>query len=203
MNGHKSIAELREGELRCASGVLGLKGVYFLDYRDSGMPGSPDNQHPNALAAAPLEEVAAKVVHYIRLLRPQVVLTFDPIGGYRHPDHIAIHKATVEAFHAAGDPNRFPGDLPPCQPEKMYFHTFSRRFLRAALRVMPLFGFDPHHFGRNKDIDLASLAVEDFPTHAYIDFREVAEAKDKASACHASQEGPRCHAAVLWDWFFG
>ncbi len=69
------------------------------------MPGTPDNQHPNALAAQPVDEVAAKVVHYIRLLRPQVVVTHDPIGGYKHPDHIAMHRATVRAFELASDPN--------------------------------------------------------------------------------------------------
>jgi N-acetyl-1-D-myo-inositol-2-amino-2-deoxy-alpha-D-glucopyranoside deacetylase len=35
-----SIGEMREAELRCAAGILGLKGVFFLGYRDSGMPGS-------------------------------------------------------------------------------------------------------------------------------------------------------------------
>ncbi|MCJ7585571.1 MAG: PIG-L family deacetylase, partial [Anaerolineales bacterium] len=104
LKGFASIAELREAELRCAAVHLGLKGVHFLDYRDSGMDGSPDNQHPNALAAQPLDEVAAKVVHYIRELHPRVVLTFDPIGGYRHPDHIAIQKATVRAFEQAANP---------------------------------------------------------------------------------------------------
>jgi LmbE family N-acetylglucosaminyl deacetylase len=61
LHGFASLAELRESELRCAASLLGLASVTFLDYRDSGMPGSPDNQHPQALAAAPLEEVAARV----------------------------------------------------------------------------------------------------------------------------------------------
>jgi LmbE family N-acetylglucosaminyl deacetylase len=190
MNGFRSVAEKRESELLCAAGILGLSGVYFLDYRDSGMTGSPDNQHPRALAAAPVEKVAAEVVEYIRKLRPQVVLTFDPIGGYRHPDHIAIHKATVLAFNLASDPD-FKSDYPPYQPQKLYFHTFSRRFLRIAVRLMPLFRKDPRRWGRNGDIDLASLAVEDFPTHAAIDFRPVEKLKEQASACHASQDGQR------------
>ena len=62
LEGFSSVAELREGELRCAAGHLGLKDVFFLDYRDSGMPGSPDNQHPDAQVAHPVEEVAGKVV---------------------------------------------------------------------------------------------------------------------------------------------
>ncbi len=194
MNGYKTAGEAREAELRCAAGKLGLAGVYFLDYRDSGMPGSPDNHHARALAAAPLEEVAAKVAHYIRLLKPQVVLTFDPVGGYRHPDHIAIHRATVRAFEVSGDPNWQPPsplseDLPPCQPQKLYFHTMSRRFIRVALRIMPLLGRDPHKFGRNGDIDLTSLAGDDFPIHATIDYSKAAQLKAEASACHASQGG--------------
>ncbi len=58
LQGFDSVADLRVSELRCAAGILGLAGVHFLDYRDSGMSGSSDNQHPQALAAAPVEEVA-------------------------------------------------------------------------------------------------------------------------------------------------
>lgn len=191
MRGFNSIAERREAELRCAAENLGLKGVYFLDYRDSGMPGSPDNLHPQALVAQPQSQVAADVVHYIRLLKPQVVLTFDPIGGYRHPDHIAIHNATVEAFQQTGKPEYHPEDLAPYQPEKLYFHTIPHGMLRVAVRVMPLIGQDPRRVGTNKDIDLASIAEVDFPTHARIDYRPVAKVRDEASACHASQGGGR------------
>ncbi len=188
--GHADVGALREHELRCAAGHLGLADVHFLGYRDSGMPGSEDNHHPRALAAAPLDEVAGQVTQLIRRLRPQVVITFDPIGGYRHPDHIAIHRATLSAFEASGDAARYPDSGPPYRPLKLYYHTFGRRFLRLAVRVMPLLGRDPRRFGRNGDIDLAEIATQDFPMHAFIDFRQVAEAKARASACHASQGGP-------------
>jgi LmbE family N-acetylglucosaminyl deacetylase len=189
MEGFASVADRREYELRCAADVLGLAGVHFLGYRDSGMPGSPDNHHPQALAAAPLEEVAARVAHYIRLLKPQVVLTFDPIGGYKHPDHIAIQRATVRAFDLAGSPDLME-ELPPYQPRKLYFHVMPRGFLRLAVRLLPLFGLDPHRFGRNQDIDLAALVEEDdFPVHAEIDIRPAASRRDAATACHASQLG--------------
>ena len=189
---YASIAELRESELRCAAGHLGLAGVYFLDYRDSGMPDSPDNQHPQALTAQPLEAVAARVAQYIRKIRPQVVLTFDPIGGYYHPDHVAIHKATVRAFELAGDPNfigKVDASLPAYTPQKLYFHTISRRFMRVMVRLMPLMGKDPRKWGKNGDIDLTALAVKDFPIQAVIDYRSVTDRKTAASACHASQGG--------------
>jgi len=186
LNGFASVGEMREDELRRAASVLGLKAVRFLGYRDSGMPGSPDNHHPQALTAASLNEVAQPVAGYIREIRPQVVITFDPIGGYRHPDHIAIHRATVEAFRMAGDPSWDINSLPPYSPQKLYYSTFSRRFLRGIVRLLPLLGQDPHRFGKNKDIDLASLAESDFPIHATISIREVMRLKEQASACHAS-----------------
>ena len=185
----KSVAEKREAELRCASGILGLKGVYFLDYRDSGMPGSKDNQHPNAQINHPVEKVARDVVKYIRELKPDIVLTFDPIGGYRHPDHIHIQQATTLAFEKADNASFHPETGSPFKPAALYYHVFPRWFLRVMTRIMPLFGKDPSKWGRNKDIDLKSLAEVQFPTHAKINIRSVAGIKREAGACHASQGG--------------
>ena len=84
------------------------------------------------------------------------MITFDPIGGYRHPDHIAIHKATVRACEIAGEEGHALAGLPPFRPKKLYFQTMPKGFLRLAVRLMPLFGQDPRHFGRNKDVDIAS-----------------------------------------------
>lgn len=198
LRGFDSIAARREAELRCAAGKLGLSSVHFLTYRDSGMPGSPDNQHPRALCAQSLEQVAGEVAETIRLLRPQVVLTFDPIGGYRHPDHIAIHRATVRAFQLAGDTD-FSGSqgLVPFKPAKLYFHTLPRGMLRLTVAAMRLAGRDPSKFGKNQDIDLASIAAVSFPTHAVIDYREVAAVRDDASACHASQGGQGMVSGIL------
>lgn len=189
MQGFNSIAELREGELRCAAEHLGLKNVYFLDYRDSGMPGSEDNKHPDAQVAHPIDEVAGRVVKYIRMLKPDAVLTFDPIGGYRHPDHIHIHQATTLAFEKSDDASFHPEGGQPFKPASLYYQVFPRWFLKAAVRIMPVFGRDPSKFGRNQDVDLKSLAEVDFPVHVRLDIRSVADAKTKAGACHASQGG--------------
>jgi LmbE family N-acetylglucosaminyl deacetylase len=191
LRGFKSPGEMRRAELRCAAETLGLKDVHFLNYRDSGMTGSPDNRNPEALAAQPTTQVARKVAALIREIRPQVVITFDPIGGYRHPDHIAIHHATVEAFPMAGDASVELDGLPAYSPQKLYFHTMSRRLFRFAVRVLPLFGRDPRKFGRNRDIDLTSFAGVEFPIHAAIPIRSVLKVKDEASACHSSQGGGR------------
>lgn len=186
----KSAACLRTQELRCAAEVLGIDQLHFLNYRDSGMPGADANNHPRALAAQPVEKVAEEVAHLMRKIKPDVVITFDPIGGYRHPDHIAIQQAAVKAFEmASSDAFSDPEDLPPFQPEKLYFHTINRGFLRIMVWILRLIGQDPRQFGRNKDIDLVSIAEVDFPTHARIDYRPVKQIREQAAECHASQGG--------------
>jgi LmbE family N-acetylglucosaminyl deacetylase len=188
LKNYPSIAELREAELRCASAHLGLAGIHFMDYRDSGMLGSPENEHPDALINAPVEQVARQVASLMREIKPDVVLTFDPIGGYRHPDHIHIHKATVRAFELVSDEN-FEDELPPYKPAKLYFHTIPRKYLRVATFLIRLFGKDPAKWGQNADIDLTSLAQDEFPVHAIIKYGGVEKRKSTASACHASQGG--------------
>ncbi len=200
LQGYESIAALREEELRCAARHLRLRGLRFLGYRDSGMPGSPENEHPRALAAQPVEEVAQKVARYIRELRPEVVLTFDPIGGYKHPDHIAIHKAALRAFHLAADPV-FECGLPPWQARKLYFHLIPKNFLKVGVFLLRLFGKNPRKFGQNGDIDLQALVEEgDFPVHAVVDYRDAAAQKEAASHCHASQGGAQMSKGPM-GWF--
>ncbi len=186
-----SISELRAHELACAARELGLTSHFFSGYRDSGMRGTPDNDHPKALVNQPVEEVAALVAHHIRRLRPQVIVTHDPIGGYLHPDHIAAHKATVRAFQSAGDPQAYPTDeLPAYQPQKLYYNAFSKRFLKIMTAVLRLLGRNPAQFGRNQDVNLFELAeAGDFPIHARINVRASLPKRDRASACHASQLG--------------
>jgi len=200
MKGFHDVAELRLAELDCAVQALGIHQLHQLGYRDSGMPGTADNQHKNALVAAPLQEVVGKIVGIIRQVQPQVLVTFDPVGGYYHPDHIRMHDATVEAFHAAGDPSRFPDHGEPYQPQKLYFHTFPHRWLKWLVRLMPLLGMDPTHWGRNDDIDLTALTKHDFPIHASINTRSAAQAKQMATACHASQTDEDGTAGFLLNW---
>ncbi|MBI2850042.1 MAG: GlcNAc-PI de-N-acetylase, partial [Chloroflexi bacterium] len=60
--------------------------------------------------------------------------------------------------------------------------------LKVAVKVLPLFGQDPHRFGRNKDIDLANLVTVEFPVHAVIRLsKQAASTRDKAADCYVSQ----------------
>ncbi|WP_116114342.1 N-acetyl-1-D-myo-inositol-2-amino-2-deoxy-alpha-D-glucopyranoside deacetylase [Austwickia chelonae] len=96
----------RRVELRAAMDKLGViehvlgesvLGPGRAKYRDSGMAGSPSMEHPRALCRAPLPEVSAAVADHLRALRPQVVVTYDPHGGYSHPDHVRVYEATCAA----------------------------------------------------------------------------------------------------------
>jgi LmbE family N-acetylglucosaminyl deacetylase len=203
LEGFDSIADLRVSELNCAVTHLGLTSLTILNYRDSGMTGSPSNQNPEALINAPIEQVAGEIANKIRELKPQVILTFDPLGGYKHPDHIFVNQAASKAFHLAGDPS-YQSSLPVHQPKKLFFHTFPKKFIHINIRLLRLMGRDPTKYGKNNDIDLTQLAV-DFPVHVKVTYASVQERKNAAAACHASQGGEGLTRGLMrWiSWLLG
>ena len=196
MKGFKDTAEMRATELKRATDILGLKGVFFLGYRDSGMRGTEDNKHPDAQVNHPVDEVAGRIVKLIRELKADLILTHDPIGGYRHPDHVHLHHATKLAFEKADDASFHPEAGAPFKPTALYYQVFPKSYLKWAVRLMPLFGRDPKKFGRNNDVDLTDLIVE-FPIHVRMDIRPVFETKRLASAQHASQGGGMQSSGVM------
>ena len=188
LNGFKSIAELRLSELDRASDVLGFKKVFKLGYKDSGMMNSETSNDPTCLWQAPREAVARRVVEVIRESRPQVVVTFNKYGGYGHPDHIAIQRATTDAFTLAGDP-AFDTGQAPYQPQKLYYTSVPVMMFRAMLGFMRLRRIDPRRVGKNKDIDFLAILENAEPITARVNIRKYFDVWDRASACHASQLG--------------
>ncbi len=190
LEGYESLAQRRAQELQNAVQVLGAT-LHLLGYGDSGMEGSPDNQNPDSLVQAPLDEVACRIVRLMREVRPQVVVTHDPTGGYFHPDHIKVCEAVNLAWERVNDPAAYPElGLPPWQPTRLFWPVFSRRWLRWFIRFLRLIRQDPTHFGRNKDIDMTRLGVPDEEIHTHIDVRPYLEVKGEAGRQHASQQGP-------------
>jgi LmbE family N-acetylglucosaminyl deacetylase len=188
----EDLACQREQELRCAADVLGLTEVHLLDYQDSGMAGSSANQHPRALVQADPDVLAEQVADFIRHLQPPVVLTFDPYGAYGHPDHVAIHRATVAAFERLPETER---------PQKLYFTAIMQTLLRWAVWLMPLFGLNPKAVGKNKDIDLQAALSHALPITTKIDVGPYYEARQQAAACHQSQlSGPGAFWEKLPRW---
>jgi len=182
---------VRYAELDCASKVLGFSEVYKFDYLDSGMMGSPENDDPDCLWQADETEVVAKIVTVMRERQPQVVVTFDPFGGYGHPDHIFMHKATTRAFYAAGDPAQFSEQGAPYTPQKLYYTGFSRGLLRLWIVQARMRGQNPRQMGVNKDIDLMEIRDNILPATTKIDISDYLDTWNEASRCHASQLNPR------------
>mgnify|MGYP001582309697 CR=1 FL=1 len=182
----ETLAQVREAELRGACRALGIAGLYLLGYRDSGMAGTPDNSHPQALCQANAGEVVGRLVAIIRMVRPEVVLTFDALGGYGHPDHIAIHRFATEAFHAAGDPLRYPESPGLHRPARLYYSAIPRGRLQAMARLAASQGMAPS-FGA---IPLDKIGVPDEAITAEVSVAAYAEAKQQAMACHRTQMGP-------------
>ena len=124
---HADMVGVRAAELARAAEIIGYDEVVMLGYRDSGMKDSDHNAHGNAFANADHDEAVGRLVAVIRRVRPQVVVTYpDARGEYDHPDHVQVHDISVPAFHAAGDPGRFPEAGPAWQPTKLYYTMWSR-----------------------------------------------------------------------------
>jgi LmbE family N-acetylglucosaminyl deacetylase len=202
LNGYTSVSELRLAELQCAAGELGLKEVIAFGYRDSGMMGSPDNNNPDCLWQADEDGVTGRIVREIRRIRPQVVVTFDPFGGYGHPDHIVMHRATTRAVDAAGNPAQYPEHLAEgldvYRPARLYYTAFPRLPLQWFIWRARLRGEDPRHMGTNKDLDLQEALDRQLPTHARINVGQYQAAWDAAAGCHASQQNLRQQSG-RWD----
>src|SRR5204862_4646138 len=98
-----NLGEVRERELRAACEILNITQLELLGYRDSGMAGTADNDHPDAFARADLDEAAGRLVKLVRTYRPQVMVTYDDNGFYGHPDHINAHRIAVRAYELAAD----------------------------------------------------------------------------------------------------
>lgn len=185
-----SVAAVRQAEMDCAAQTLGFKAVFMLGYGDSGMMGSPENNNPACLWQADEDEVTAKVVRYIRELRPQIVITFDKFGGYGHPDHIFIHRATTRAFHAAGDPAQYPELGQAFSPSKLYYGVFPRIIVRFFVLMMRLRGQNPRKGGANQDMDFVAILENTANITTRVNIKPWREIWDKASECHASQGNP-------------
>lgn len=102
LEGSEHLADHRAAELARATAALGVRQHYLGGerprWRDSGMAGSEAAAHPRAFAAAPVEEVAEVLAGELAQIDPDVVITYDPHGGYGHPDHIQTHRVTLAAL---------------------------------------------------------------------------------------------------------
>ena len=108
----RTIAAVREAELRLACARLGVRWVRCLDYIDG------------TLADADFAGLVGDVAKVVREFRPDVVISFAPDGGYGHPDHIAISAATTAACEQVGEVDCSTEGLTPRRPVSLYYRYF-------------------------------------------------------------------------------
>jgi N-acetyl-1-D-myo-inositol-2-amino-2-deoxy-alpha-D-glucopyranoside deacetylase len=175
----------RIGELSAALRELGVAEPTFLGgagrWRDSGMAGTAPRGRQRFVDAEPREAVGA-LVAIIRELRPHVVVSYDPNGGYGHPDHIHANEVTTAAVAAAGGSD-YPGE--PWSVPKFYWTVSARSEMQAGFRelsetalpadwkLLPAFEFE---FG-----------FDDEKIDAVVAAPESREAKVAALRAHATQ----------------
>jgi N-acetyl-1-D-myo-inositol-2-amino-2-deoxy-alpha-D-glucopyranoside deacetylase len=190
------LAEVRAEELRQAAEVLGVDRVELLGYRDSGMPGVPENEDPRSFHRAPLLQAAQRLVAILREERPQVVVTYGADGIYGHPDHVKAHEVTVAALDLL--------DAEGWRPAKAYFVALPRSALERLAEMARQSGA-----AGTADDGMARLLrpVPDEEITTVVDVRPWIERKRLAFAAHVSQNDPRSPfatmAASIYEAAFG
>lgn len=184
----RNMPEVRRREMAAAVAALGVQHTW-LGFVDSGLPeGDPLPPLPEGcFALEPLETAAEPLVRVMREFRPHVVTTYDENGGYPHPDHIMCHRVSVEAYHAAGDPSRYPHAGEPWQPLKLYYNqTLSRGRIQAFHDAMEAAGLESPYadwIARWEERGEREITTR-VPCGPYF------EQRDKALLAHATQVDP-------------
>ena len=183
---HETLAAHRLEELQRSARAIGAARVEVLGYADSGLDGLaevPAGQ--TAFARADVGEAAARLAEILREEQADVLTSYDPTGGYGHPDHVQVHHVGARAADLAGTPVLL---------EATVDRDLLRRAVRLAGRVYRFPPeFDPTTFDR-------AYAPRSVITHR-VDVRRYADRKRASMAAHASQasadDGDRTLAALL------
>jgi N-acetyl-1-D-myo-inositol-2-amino-2-deoxy-alpha-D-glucopyranoside deacetylase len=189
----------RIGELTAALQALGVGAPIFLGgpgrWRDSGMVGTAPRRQQRFIDADEREAVGA-LVTLIRTLRPHVVVTYDAIGGYGHPDHVQAHVVTTAAVAAAGTDD-YPGT--PWTVPKFYWTVIARSAFTAGWEVLGPDDLRSEWVIPPADGDFGGLGYSDDEIDAVIDAPDALSAKTAALAAHATQVivGPTGRACAL------
>lgn len=183
----------RMGELAAALAALGVTQHFFLGgpgrFHDSGMIGTAGNAAPRAFWRAASDpgvfEAAVRfAVEVVRAVRPQVLVTYDPDGGYGHPDHVMAHRVATAAVARAGDPTYFAAGEP-WAVAKFYWTATARSDLQRGLDVLRETGSSP--FVRPERAEHFQFAVDDADITTTIEAGAHLAAKTAALRAHATQ----------------
>lgn len=175
----------REIELANAMQALGITDYRFLgapekSFRDSGMMDTEPNKRPDVFWQADLDTAAQILVKIIHEVRPHVLITYDEIGGYGHPDHIQAHRVAMRAVELADQ----------WKVQKIYWNTMPKSVLAESMKKMKELGSD--FFGAESVDDLPFAKDDNFVT-TLIDGEKYVQNKLDAMKAHETQistDGP-------------
>jgi LmbE family N-acetylglucosaminyl deacetylase len=174
----EDISQRRVDETHKSAEILGASRVEFLDYVDSGMMGTPENQAPGSFWRADVDEAARQLAKILEDERADVLTVYDGHGNYGHPDHIQVHRVGVRAAELVGTP-------------LVYEATINRDHVRRMLEeqiaggndVLPG-GLDPADL---PDPDDSTFGSPESIITTTVDVREFIDRKRAAMEAHASQ----------------
>ena len=170
------VAALREAELRAACDALGIGEPIFLDFHDSGRHERTRYDDPRALMNVDELVLETALRPWIAELRPDVMLTFDPHGGYGHIDHLKIQRAATAAFWSAGGVTAHP-------PRRLFYNAIGVDHMLRMQQARPA--------GPMAGLDAGLYGVSDDSFAAILDVSPWLDAKQRAIRAHRSQVGPR------------
>jgi len=179
-----SLGDHRVEELAVAMKALGISDHRFLGegrikYRDSGMMGTEPNNRPDVFWQANFDDATHDLVKVIEEVKPHVLITYDEIGGYGHPDHIQAHRVAMSAAEKSA-----------WNIQKIYWNVMPKSVIQEGIDAMKKIGSD--FFGAESAEDLP-FAKDDSFVHAMVDGNAYVEQKMDAMRAHATQievDGP-------------
>jgi N-acetyl-1-D-myo-inositol-2-amino-2-deoxy-alpha-D-glucopyranoside deacetylase len=174
----------RESELALAMKELGITDFRFLGspsvkFRDSGMMGTEPNNRADVFWQADIDSAAKYLVEVIEEIKPQIMITYDKIGGYGHPDHIQAHRIAMRASEIAD-----------WKIQKIYWNTMPKSVLAEGIAKMKEIGSD--FFGAESVDDLPFAKDDEFVT-TLVDGSKFVDQKLAAMKAHETQislDGP-------------
>lgn len=150
----EDLGALRVGELKLSCERLGLEPPVLLRFHDSARKERQRHDDPHALANVDMLDVEAAIRGVIADIKPHVMLTFEPHGGYDHPDYVAIQRATTAAFFSSG--------VLACEaPQRLFYASMLRdvfvSFAAASRGRGIIDGLDPDVFATAPDMVAVSF----------------------------------------------
>ncbi|HHY07064.1 MAG: mycothiol conjugate amidase Mca [Lawsonella sp.] len=187
----ENLQEVRVAEMAKSAEILGVQHRW-VGFVDSGLPeGDPLPPLPEgSFATLDVCDAVEPLVRLIREFRPHVLMTYDERGGYPHPDHIQTHKASMLAWHIAGNPQQFPDSGEPWAPYKFYYdRNLTKERFAAFHNEMVKRGMDSPYadllsrWGKNRETGYDRVTT-------FVECADYFPHREAALKAHATQVDP-------------